>query len=180
MKCKFSQHGCRVELIKTKLENHEKNCKFVPVQCPILDCRTKIHISKVIHHLSTTKLHRVNHVKDWEKSFHYEIDWDTNRDQNRMVAWVPEHLELDGEHFYLEFARMPNGTWYSWVYIIGTKKLAENYIYTLRLTGENKVKYTSLVHKNICKTPTKSHFIFQFSDWEFIMPKESYFNLHST
>jgi len=142
MKCKFSQHGCRVELIKTRLGNHEKYCKFVPVQCPILDCDTKVHISKVIHHLSTTKAHRVNHIQDYELSFKYEMNWDTNRTQNPW-NWPTAHLELDGEHFYLQFVRMPNGVWFSWVYIIGTKKLAQNYIYTLKLTGENEISNLS-------------------------------------
>ena len=109
-------------------------------QCPMLKCNTKTHISKVIHHFSTTKLHRVYHARGSNFNFDYTIDWENGRNLFESTYYTPLHLELDEKHFYLELVRTPGGVWYSWVYIIGSQQEAQTYNYTLKFVSKQKVR----------------------------------------
>ena len=138
MMCKYNEHGCEVELITSKLQNHEKNCTFVPVQCPDINCHIKVPISEVIRHLSTMP-HFVDRALD--KSSHNQHIL-INHDASALEKDKVIQLDLDGKCFFLEICRVAtDGVWLFWVYILGSQKEAMDYKYTLTLKSENEVTY---------------------------------------
>ena len=62
-------------------------------------------------------------------------------DFSREIMWISDHLTLDSRHFFRECCRDANGLWYIWVYLLGTQKEADNYIYTIKITSEDKVDF---------------------------------------
>ena len=49
--CKFSDHGCTIELMKTTLESHEKDCLYRMVRCADLACHEKIPFVGLLDHI---------------------------------------------------------------------------------------------------------------------------------
>ena len=49
--CKFSDHGCTIELMKTNLESHEKDCLYRMVRCADLACHEKIPFVGLLDHI---------------------------------------------------------------------------------------------------------------------------------
>ena len=49
-----------------------------------------------------------------------------------------DHLTMDGRHFFRECCRNADGLWFIWVYLLGTQKEADNYVYTIKITSEDK------------------------------------------
>ena len=69
-------------------------------------------------------------------------------DFSKEIMWISDHLMLDGRHFFRECCRNANGLWFIWVYILGSFKEAENYIYSIKITSEDKVHLkTSIILK---------------------------------
>ena len=145
MKCQYQDHGCEVELIRNKLKNHEKNCTFVPVQCPDINCFTRVPISEVIDHLSTNT-HFIDKALDGSSTHEQHILMNHEISDTRYI-WKDFNikviqLELDGKLFFLEiFREARDGFWLFWVYFVGSQKEAMDYNYTITIKSENEVSY---------------------------------------
>ncbi len=59
-------------------------------------------------------------------------------DFDKEIMWISDHLVLDGRHFFRECCRNANGLWYVWVYLLGTQREAENYVYSIKIHSEDK------------------------------------------
>jgi hypothetical protein len=135
--CIFSDHGCTIELLKPDLDNHEKECLYRLVRCVDLACGEKIPFAGLLDH-------RAN---DHEREDFVNAEGSTYRshfivheaDFNREIMWISDHLVLDGRHFFRECCRNANGLWFIWVYLLGTVKEADTYVYSIKITSEDKV-----------------------------------------
>jgi len=52
LNCRFSKAGCLVEGLRKDLDEHEGDCSFRTVPCPILNCEDKISLRMLDNHLS--------------------------------------------------------------------------------------------------------------------------------
>lgn len=135
--CKFCDYGCTIEMMKSDLESHEKECLYRLVRCVDLACNEKVPFAGLLDHM-TNDHEREDFVNAEGSTYrsHFIVGED---DFSREVMWISDHLMLDGRHFFRECCRQANGLWFIWVYLLGTHKEAENYIYSIKITSEDKV-----------------------------------------
>ena len=50
-RCKFEADGCEVRTPLAKVDEHNKNCDFRPVDCPSQLCEEKVTYQKVVDHI---------------------------------------------------------------------------------------------------------------------------------
>ena len=126
-KCSFEE--CSVELLKTEIDAHEKECKFRLVQCVFLNyCAEKVPLEKILPHihacyaspkntnLKMTTINANNYLKEYEIT---EECFDGN-------AYFITCLRAHQHNFYVEIVRsITNGIWNFWVYFLGSQKEAQ-------------------------------------------------------
>jgi len=134
--CRFNEHGCTVELMKSELEVHEKECLYRLVRCVDLACHNKVPFIGLLDHM--TKGHECEDFVNADGSVYRSHFIVNEEDFSREIMWISDHLTLDSRHFFRECCRDANGLWYIWVYLLGTQKEADNYIYTIKITSEDK------------------------------------------
>jgi hypothetical protein len=134
--CAFSDHGCTVELMKADLEAHEKECLFRLVRCVDLACNEQVAFASLLEHMSND--HEREDFVNAEGSTYASHFIVHEEDFAREIMWISDHLMLDGRHFFRECCRSANGLWFIWVYLLGTPKEAENYVYSIKITSKDK------------------------------------------
>ena len=131
-KCKFEE--CNVELLKSEIDVHEKDCNFRLVQCVFLDTcqrREKVPFISIQSHIDQCLRYQYeNHAKfvykneDWHE---FEIDEECFNQPNHFITSVKAHQH----NFYVEIVRTPEGDssskglWHIWVYFLGSKREAQ-------------------------------------------------------
>ena len=68
---------------------------------------------------------------------------------NSFFPIFVDHLTMDGRHFFRECCRNADGLWFIWVYLLGTQKEADNYVYTIKITSEDKEEELAYRYRNM-------------------------------
>ena len=119
-KCSFEE--CNVELLKTEIDAHEKDCKFRLVQCVFLNCAEKVPLEKILPHINdcflspknaNLKMPIVNMNKYLKE---YEITEDCFYGDSHFITCLIAHQH----NFYVEIVRSITNGWNFWVYILGS------------------------------------------------------------
>ena len=132
--CENSEHGCKVLLIKDQLTKHEQKCQYRIVQCPHLDCTTKIYYKNMMKHLKGKKsyLPPTFVVENQVITKGWTVPFDCFE---RSGSGSPSYLGMAGRIFFLENVRYVNTMWYTWIYLLGTKEEAESFFYEIKVTN---------------------------------------------
>ena len=103
---------------------------------------------------STYRSHFIVHEEDFSR----EIMWISgtrnfgtcicNSDYEFFIPISVDHLTMDGRHFFRECCRNADGLWFIWVYLLGTQKEADNYVYTIKITSEDKEEELAYRYNN--------------------------------
>jgi len=136
--CKFADQGCTMEEILTTLASHEDDCEFRLVNCMDMRCKAKVPQAKVLEHLE------IEHKKEdfIEKSNPVDAYFtvsDAVFQRSKSATWLPIHINIKDEHFFVQMWRSGGGQWYAWVYMLAAKKKCEEYIYTVKVSGQDKM-----------------------------------------
>lgn len=149
-------------MMKSDLEAHEKECLYRLVRCVDLACHERVPFAGLLDHMAND--HEREDFVNAEGSIYRSHFIVHEEDFSREIMWISDHLTLDGRHFFRECCRNANGLWFIWVYLLGTYKEAENYIYTIKITSEDKVRFVNgEALKNYAKL--QLHFLFRKKNW---------------
>jgi len=114
--CKFSDAGCQIELMKSELPSHEKECQFRSVNCVDLACRQSVSLANLLNHLdSDHETEDFVRVEGGEYSSHFIVN---EKDFTEDIMWISDQLHFDEKYFYRECCRSNAGLWYIWVYVL--------------------------------------------------------------
>ena len=145
--CKFTKYGCDTVLTKEMLIGHEDMCSYRPVQCPVDDCDSLVPIRRMLIHIDDMNdLHKCVYV-DKEKT---TIDYDHIDDfikQEGREKFGPVRMALNKHYFFGVFWRAlgPDGLWHVWVYMVGNKNDAKEYMYSIKIMNsdlDEEISYT--------------------------------------
>ena len=131
-KCSFEE--CNVELLKTEIDAHEKDCRFRLVKCVFLcSCAEKVPLEKILPHIDAcyaspknadfkmTAINTNKYLKEYEIQIREEC-FDCS-------AYFITCLRAHQHNFYVEIMRRNrNGMWWMWnfwVYFIGSQQEAQ-------------------------------------------------------
>lgn len=130
--------------MKSELEVHEKECLYRLVRCVDLACHNKVPFVELLNHMKND--HECEDFVNADGSTYRSHFIVHEEDFTREIMWISDHLTLDGRHFFRECCRKENGLWFIWVYLLGSQKEADNYVYTIKITSEDKVFRKILLH----------------------------------
>jgi len=117
--CKFSDNGCQVELLRSQLPQHERNCTYRLINCVDLACQQRIAVSKLLAHLDTDhETEDFVRVEGGEYSSHFIVN---EEDFTKSIMWISDQLHFDENYFYRECCRSKEGLWYIWIYLLETE-----------------------------------------------------------
>jgi len=144
--CKFSDYGCKLEHTKTQLETHEKDCGYRLVNCVDLACQTQVPMAQLVEHMK----------KDHEREDFVHTESNTYRshfivqssDFTGEIMWISDHIVFEDRHFFRECCRSKDGQWFVWVYMIGSRKECEEYIYTVKIMSDDREE--ELMYRGRC------------------------------
>jgi len=144
--CKFSDYGCKMEHTKTTLECHEKDCGYRLVNCVDLACQTQVPMAQLVEHMK----------KDHEREDFVHTESNTYRshfivqssDFTGEIMWISDHIVFEDRHFFRECCRSKDGQWFVWVYMIGSRKECEEYIYTVKIVSDDREE--ELMYRGRC------------------------------
>merc|ERR1719259_1532088 len=54
------------------------------------------------------------------------------------IMWISDHIVFEDRHFFRECCRSKDGQWFVWVYMIGSRKECEEYIYTVKIISDDR------------------------------------------
>eukprot|EP00092_Neocalanus_flemingeri_P022055 GFUD01023920.1.p1 GENE.GFUD01023920.1~~GFUD01023920.1.p1 ORF type:complete len:257 (-),score=50.41 GFUD01023920.1:184-954(-) len=131
---------CQVEMTKDKLLEHEDECEFRMVPCPIPACKKKIFFKQLEAHIKT--VHQIPLVHDEIYGARIVNDLIPNIDYDLHV------LENNKVQFYPQCVKR-NGVWYFWVKIKGGPSLASQWKFSAKAENENtgySMEFTGSVH----------------------------------
>lgn len=143
--CKFIEYGCLFEGTIDLLKFHEPDCLYRLVNCCVLECQTKISMVKFTKHLMEEHPITFHEVTLMQCGEPMELPIEC---QERY--WIPDHIELNDNHFFLECWRNNDGLWALWVYMLGSKNDCKEYAYTITVYSDDKEKKGMLVYQNSC------------------------------
>jgi len=144
--CKFSDHGCQVELMRCHLTKHESSCGYREVNCVDLACQQKVAMSKLLTHLENDhETEDFVRVEGPEYRSHFIVNED---DFTKDIMWISDQLHYDDRYFYRECCRSNDGLWYIWVYLLGVNSEVNKTRYTCTISihscdGEEELSYRS-------------------------------------
>lgn len=165
--CKFHTHGCDKVLISKARKEHEVICPFREVQCPNLNCHTKVTLPKLLEHTQTE--HKFAVIESGTgtgilavKQEHFEPA------AYEMVSWLPRQLNFQGRNFFTCFTRYPvQEMWKAWVYFAGTPEEAEAFQYKLCIQSPaGEISFRAQVNSldTSRQDVTKNGFVLTFPD----------------
>ncbi|XP_023340463.1 E3 ubiquitin-protein ligase DIS1 isoform X2 [Eurytemora carolleeae] len=127
--CKYSDHGCQIEVMRYLLPAHESQCKYRIVSCVDLACQQRVSLSCMLNHLdSDHETEDFVRVEGGEYSSHFIIN---EEDFQKDIMWTSDQLHFDGNYFYRECCRSNKGLWYICISrcILGVTKDCGIYVY---------------------------------------------------
>merc|ERR1712107_391831 len=129
--CKFADNGCQVEMLRSQLGDHEKNCAFRLVNCVDLACQQRIPVSRLLAHLDNDhETEDFVRVEGGTYSSHFIVN---EEDFTKSIMWISDQLHYE-KYFYIECCRSEEGLWYIWVYLLQTSEsLVSDYTCTISI-----------------------------------------------
>ena len=135
-RCQFADKGCPDQPCGAELDGHEKDCDYRIIRCADLMCKTKGPLRSLIKHIGDK--HEKEDFIQVNVSHYASVIKVDDATLSRETMWTPDHIVYEGHHFFREFYRTPRGMWYAWVYMVGSHKACEEYVYTLDIFGEEE------------------------------------------
>ena len=140
--CQHYKTGCRQMFMQVKeLEDHQLDCVYRQVYCPYILCQNshgKIMFKDFADHFSATHGSKSS-VNCKEKSIQSVVKCDFLLG-TEATAWLGK-ISFCNNNFYITGKR-ENDILCFWIYILGSCFEAQNYAYTLSVTGQNGIKST--------------------------------------
>ena len=126
---------------KKDFNDHENDCPHRNIMCFYgTNCDKNVSLSKLLLHLKDVHKEEPLEVKN-SRNGNMNISTGTLKNAKTWVSWSSTLFKLDGgKQFYSQcFRNAISGLFFLWVYMIGTPKEEENYIYTYTVYNANKV-----------------------------------------
>ena len=136
--CTNKIRGCQEILPEAKLRDHEDNeCIFRPVNCP--NCQSRMAFNAIVDH------YEINHP--WNSEFRFttikvkaeveglKLKIVGNYVPNASMTYEPFKFELQGKVF-IATAKLSNGKFQFWIYLIGTRDEAKHFSFSIQLEGQ--------------------------------------------
>jgi len=165
--CTNRDSGCEVEELLATLTQHEQNCPYRLVRCPIGDCIDNIPMASLSEHVSafphllTTHAYPTISASNTNNfiTFSRFIPLQNQGNQNtfELKSFDPIRFTYAGVIFYLQTIRSPDRRFlYSFVQLEGTKEDCNNYWANITVASFNP--YTaSQVCQTVRPTPLDLH-----------------------
>jgi hypothetical protein len=134
--CKYSESGCKTELVPSLLRNHENNCETKLLHCPRLFCTTKILPKYLDQHLIVAANCKVIKMSNHATSSLYVSDDIFTK--KKLQSWVPGLIHQFGQTFFTEVLRTEYGNWIFWIYFLGSENEAKNYNYKITICNSDE------------------------------------------
>ena len=132
--CANTERGCKEVLAECALEDHESECIYRLVSCPINAmggvCKAKVTFQDVIQHFE--KQHR--ELRDWQPTLPKELTEHGMTGKNSYL--VPQKISVNNRMFLL-CGKTESSIFYRWVYLLGSPIEAKHFSYTLKFHGRN-------------------------------------------
>ena len=135
--CKFADQGCEFVGSGSAIIEHIEGCSFGPIECPYWLCKEMMVLGKVVDHLKLK--HKSYEGKDrvlglraalglGEVVTYWPITQDFKIKNHSDLFWPPVIIPhfLNGHTFLLN-AIQKDFSWYTWVSVLGSKKVSEKY-----------------------------------------------------
>lgn len=127
VKLSCSQSGCKEEMTRQDLKNHEARCKYRKVPCPKTNCQEMIRFKDIWSHMN--KYHK-------DKFFiisvsEVRVNINASDLKESCCSWRPRLWSFDGHKFYAQFEKDDN-VWYFWVQIEGDPQLARKWRFSAK------------------------------------------------
>ena len=114
--------GCQVEMEEGPLRaDHIAGCKWKPMACVKLDCKTPVPSCQLLNHYKSEHLYLVN-FNNFEGTLSL-----TTRNFDMESTWNETHLMVSGENFFSCCRRDSAGKWFIWIRMVGTKEEAADF-----------------------------------------------------
>jgi len=154
--CKFADNGCQVEMLRSQLGDHEKNCAFRLVNCVDLACQQRIPVSRLLAHLDNDhETEDFVRVEGGTYSSHFIVN---EEDFTKSIMWISDQLHYDEKYFYRECCRSKEGLWYIWVYLLQTSEsLVSDYTCTISIKSADGEEELSCRCRPLSLDFTKEH-----------------------
>jgi len=144
--CKFE--GCKVEMKRQPLEQHERICAYREVMCPGSECSKMIPLPKLIDHVSKIEDHelgdfRLSSFSSSLLSFPNSILrssflFDEFTFKKKVVHdWACTRMFYNEAHFFCRQRRNALGLWFIWLYM-KEDEIARSNDYTCTLSIKKK------------------------------------------
>ena len=154
--CPNHRYGCTKRMAKAIVEDHQKECKYKPVGCPVTTCHDLLSMEDVIKHMDN--MHRgykiiarftgaVSHSFDVNhKNVTLQVEGED------PTAWVPSYCTIDGLDFFImcwrTMAPAHQGRWLAWIYVNATVEVSKKYKFKSSITNseeDEKMSYSGPV-----------------------------------
>ena len=144
--CPNNKYGCTKRFAKAKLEDHQKECSYKPVSCPVTSCHDLLAMEEVIKHMDT--LHRcykisckfTGAVKHDFDALHKNVTLQTEGEN--PTIWVPSYCTIDGLEFFTmcwrNMAPANKGKWLAWIYVNATSEISKKYKFKASILNSDR------------------------------------------
>jgi len=133
--CKNTRFGCKEILMAKEILEHEKNCLYRAINCPVLNCfSTDLAYLSLNDHIE--KCH-----KDGMKCFENKLKIQIKIGSNLENGYIGPPTKIDAfNRSFFEVGLIKNGFMYRWVYFLGSVEEERNFQYKVILKhGNGKV-----------------------------------------
>ena len=141
MYCPHYKTGCRQVFSKSEnLEDHQIECVFRHVYCPVTRCYDAVLFVSIADHLNKKHFDLLEKVKSSSI-----IDVENKKCLINLLissnpkGWIPRKIDLiDGVDFYL-VGEVVSNIMHVWIYIVGSPLEAKKYSYTLSIKNQGNL-----------------------------------------
>jgi len=161
--CTNKDSGCQVEELLTKLTQHEQDCSYRLVRCPVGYCTDNVPMASLSEHVSAYRHLLTTHAypaKDdvQELTFsRYIPSQNTNHQNFHLRSFDPIRFTFMGAIFYLQTITTPDRRFlYHFIQLEGTKGDCEKYWASITVASFNPFT-ASQVCQTVRPTPLDLH-----------------------
>ena len=125
--------GCSEEVMLDELEKHEKECSFRLVEC-VYKCKTKAPLNEIMVHMKNKHgiFYRGYKITNTLLSSSCKGFFTMNEEHfGEDLYWIPLNITHNGHEFFLEKCRKKDGSWYDWVCILGSQRIADKFEFVI-------------------------------------------------
>ena len=133
-----------------ELENREEECSFRLVEC-VYNCKTKAPFNEILVHIkSDHKIYRGNKITNTLLSCTCEGSLSMEEEHfSEDRNWVSVNLTHNGHEFFFEKFHKKDGSWYNWVCILGSQKIADKFEFIATYTDKKDGKDIIIYRGNV-------------------------------